>query len=362
MDAFFTPEQEELRATVRRFLAEKAPLSWVLRSWNDPRGTSDEVWRGLGDLGLLGLLVPEALGGVGAGMQEAGVVLEEMGRMAHPGPFLASSVGAASALVALDARDHVRAVAAGTTVATLALVDEGRSFARWREPITDEAQGRLTGRKLHVLDGMAAELFLVTAGSHVWAVKRGDAGVEVARQPTIDGTRRFATLTLDGCAAELLGPIDAIEGAIDRVAIGLAADGLGAAQAAMERAVAYAKTRVQFGKPIGTFQAVAHLCAEMLQTIETGRAGTYYALWAADAAESRERHRAAALTKAFASEHYARVAASAIQIFGGAGFTWEMDLHLFYKRLLSLGQDWGGSDHWLDELAKLVIDEETRPS
>lgn len=356
MDAFFSAEHEELRTSVRRFLADHAPLTWVRERWTDRRGTTDAVWRGLVDLGLVGLLVPEAQGGVGAGMVEAGVVLEELGRLAHPGPFLASAVGATSALVALDARDHLAALASGDTIATLALVDAGTSFGRWHAPTADEAEGRLTGRKVNVLDGEAAQLFLVTAGAHVWAVRRDAPGVRVEPEPTIDGTRRFATLILDDTPAELLGPIEALAPAVDRVAIALAADGLGAAQAALALAVDYAKTRVQFGKPIGSFQSVAHLCATMLQTVETGRAGAYYALWAADAADSTERHRAAALAKSFASEHYAAVAAEAIQIFGGAGFTWEVDLHLFYKRLLTLGQDWGGSEHWLDELARLVID------
>ncbi len=360
MDAFFSTEQEELRTSVRRFLSERAPLTWVRAQWSDPRGTRDEIWRAMVELGLAGLLVPEALGGVGAGMQEAGVVLEELGRMAHPGPYLASSVGAASALVALDAREHARALAAGATVATLALVDEGLSFARWREPIADEAEGRLTGRKVHVLDGLAATLFLVTAGSHVWAVKRDAPGVRVECEPTVDGTRRFATLTLDDTPAELLGPIEALAGAVDRVAIGLAVDGLGAAEAALALAVDHAKTRVQFGKPIGAFQSIAHLAAEMLQTVETGRAGAYYALWAADQSDPNECHRAAALVKSYASERYSRVAADAIQIFGGAGFTWEIDLHLFYKRLMSLEQDWGGSEFWLDELARMVVDGDAR--
>ncbi|MFN7953102.1 MAG: acyl-CoA dehydrogenase family protein [bacterium] len=360
MDAFFSAEQDELRASVRRFLADRAPLAWVRGRWADERGTSDEIWRAMTDLGLVGLLIPEDLGGVGAGMQEAGVVLEELGRMAHPGPFLASSVGAASALLALDARAHARALAAGERIATLALVDAGRGFARWREPIADEAEGRLTGRKVHVLDGMAADLFLVTAGSHVWAVRRDAPGVRVASEPTVDGTRRFATLTLEDTPAELLGPIDALELAVDRVAIGLAVDGLGAAQAALALAVDHAKTRVQFGRPIGAFQSIAHLAAEMLQTVETGRAGAYYALWAADQADALECHRAAALTKAYASANYVRVASDAIQIFGGSGFTWEVDLHLFYKRLMSLEQDWGGDDFWLDELARMVVDGEAR--
>lgn len=356
MDAFFTAEQEELRSTVRRFLADQAPLAWVRERWSDRRGTTDAVWRGMVDLGLVGLLVPEDAGGVGAGMVEAGVVLEELGRVAHPGPFLASCVGATSALVALEARDHLAALASGDSIAILALVDAGASFGRWHAPVTDEAEGRLTGHKVNVQDGESATLFLVTAGSHVWAVKREAPGVRVEPEVTIDGTRRFATLALDDTPGELLGPIEALAPAVDRVAIALAVDGLGAAQAALTLAVDYAKTRVQFGKPIGAFQSVAHLCATMLQTVETGRAGAYYALWAADAADPIERHRAAALAKSFASEHYPQVAAEAIQILGGAGFTWEVDLHLFYKRLLTLGQDWGGSEHWLDELAALVID------
>jgi len=143
--------------------------------------------------------------------------------------------------------------------------------------------------------------------------------------------------------------------AVDRTVVALAVDGVGAAQAALDLAVSYAKERVQFDKPIGSFQAVQHLCADMLQALELGRAGAYYALWACDAASAAERHRAATMAKAFAADAFWRIGASAIQIFGGVGFTWEHDVHLFYKRLLTLQETYGDAGDFLEELADLVL-------
>jgi len=148
---------------------------------------------------------------------------------------------------------------------------------------------------------------------------------------------------------------------IDRMLVALCADGLGAAQRAMELAVSHACERKQFGQHIGSFQAIQHLCADMLQQLELGRAGLHYALWALDATDPAEGHRAAVMCKAYTAETFPQIGANAIQIFGGAGFTWEYDIQLFYKRLLSLQMTWGNSEVWLEELATLVIDREAPP-
>jgi alkylation response protein AidB-like acyl-CoA dehydrogenase len=144
-------------------------------------------------------------------------------------------------------------------------------------------------------------------------------------------------------------------GVIDRMLVALVVDGLGAAEVALDLAVAYAKQRTQFDRPIGSFQAVQHLCADMLQSLELGRAGAYYALWAADSGDPVECHRAATMAKAFASDAFVRIGADAIQVFGGIGFTWDHDIHLFYKRLLTLQQSHGTTAEHLDELATLIL-------
>jgi acyl-CoA dehydrogenase len=177
----------------------------------------------------------------------------------------------------------------------------------------------------------------------------------------LDGSRRFAEVRFENVAGTRLGDNAQLAPVIDRMLVALCADGLGAAQRALELAVAYASERRQFGQRIGSFQAIQHLCADMLQQLELGRAGLHYALWAQDAGDPSEAHRAAVMCKAYAAETYPQIGASAIQIFGGAGFTWEYDIQLFYKRLLSTQITWGGSEVWLEELAALVIDGEAPP-
>ena len=363
MDFEFSEEQEVLRATVRRFLAEQAPIQPYVRDlYGDARGTTDSVWKGLADLGVTGLLVPQGHGGTGMGMVDMGVVLEELGRAVHPGPFLSSAVGAASLLSAVDdGADLLTAIAEGSLVATVALTEtDGRD---WRRVETTDAGGVLTGTKTFVPDAACADVLLVTArpeGSAqigVFAVEAGAPGLVVEPTPSVDGTRPQATVTLAGPPARRLGGegTAAVAETVDRLLVALATDGVGAAQVALDLTVAHAKERVQFDRPIGAFQAVQHLCADMLQALELGRAGAYYALWACDAADPVERHRAAVMAKAFAADAFPRVGASAIQVFGGVGFTWEHDIHLFYKRLLTLQQAYGDASDALEELAGVVL-------
>ncbi|MBV8159684.1 MAG: acyl-CoA/acyl-ACP dehydrogenase [Acidimicrobiia bacterium] len=362
MDFEFSEEQEALRTSVCRFLAEQAPLQPYVRGlYGDGRGTTDAVWKGLADLGVTALLVPEDMGGAGMGMVDMGVVLEELGRAVHPGPFVSSAVGAASALAAVgDGDDLLASIADGSMVATVALTEgQGRD---WRHIQTRHDGGRLTGTKTFVPDAVGADVVLVTAraddGVGLYAVDTGARGLVVEPQPSVDGTRMHARVTLDSTPTRRMGSGDAtvaVGEVVDRLLVALVTDGVGAAEAALDMAVAYAKERVQFGRPIGAFQAVQHLCSDMLQALELGRAGAYYALWACDAADNVVRHRAAVMAKAFASDAFPRIGASAIQVFGGVGFTWEHDVHLFYKRLLTLQEAYGDASDLLEELAGLVL-------
>jgi alkylation response protein AidB-like acyl-CoA dehydrogenase len=362
MDFEFSEEQEALRATVRRFLAEQAPIQPYVRDlYGDAHGTSDAVWKGLAELGATGLLVPTGHGGAGMGMVDMGVVAEELGRAVHPGPFLSTAVAAASVLAGVDdGADLQQAIADGSLIATVALTeDDGRD---WRNVQTRVENGALNGTKTFVPDAAAADVLLITAegdeGVGLFAVEAGAPGLTVEAVPSVDGTRTQATVTLSGTPARQLGHGDAavvIAEVVDRLLVSLVTDGVGAAQAALDLAVAYAKERVQFDRPIGSFQAVQHLCADMLQALELGRAGAYYALWACDAADPAERHRAAVMAKAFASDAFPRIGASAIQVFGGVGFTWEHDVHLFSKRLLTLQESYGDAGVFLEELADLVL-------
>ncbi len=212
-------------------------------------------------------------------------------------------------------------------------------------------------------DAVAADVVLISAldadgALAVFAVDAGADGLTLEHQETWDATRKHGNVTLQATPGRRLGSGDAatpMAAVVDRVGVAMVLDGVGAAQAALDMTIAYAKVREQFGKPIGSFQAVQHHCADMLQAVEMARAGAYYAAWAADAASPEEAHRAATMAMAFASDALPRVGATAIQVHGGIGFTWEHDAHLFYKRLLTLAQAQGTASDHLEELATIVL-------
>jgi alkylation response protein AidB-like acyl-CoA dehydrogenase len=363
LDFEFSEDQELLRATVRRFLTERAPIAYVREMLDDERGTTDDVWSGLIALGATGLLVPEVHGGAGMGMVDMAVVLEELGRAVHPGPFASTAVGAAS-IIALsgsedDRTEFLPALASGESTGTVALSSPGDTHV-----VVEDGDWRIRGEKTHVADAVAADLLVVTATTTegelgAFVVARDAPGLEVTPTATVDGTRKFATVTLTEAPARRLGSgnaKDAVAETVDRLGIAAVVDGVGTASRALEMALEYAKERRQFDRPIGSFQAVQHLCADMLRALELGRAAGYYACWAADDAEPGEAHRAAVMAKAFASSAYAQLGGSAIQVFGGIGFTWEHDVHLYYKRLLSLSAALGNTSEHLAELAHIAID------
>jgi len=349
-------EQEELRASVRRFLADRAPLSRV-RALMDGGETDWAVWEQAGSqLGLQGLAIPEGYGGAGFSFAEQAVVLEEFGAALYGGPYLASAVLAATALLASPdegaRRELLPGIASGQTVATLAFTEDGGSWdpAAIRLSAVKDGPGvdgawRLDGHKSFVLDGATAGLILVAAatdaGLSLFAVK-GDgevggrpAGLSRAALPALDQTRQLARLEFAGVTGRLIGsPGDgaaALDRALDVAAVALAAEQLGGAQRALDMAVEYAKIRRQFGRPIGSFQAIKHRCADLLLEVESLRSAVGYAA-AAVAEDSAEIPVLASLVKAYGSETYFHVAAENIQIHGGIGFTWEHDAHLYFKR------------------------------
>jgi alkylation response protein AidB-like acyl-CoA dehydrogenase len=362
LDFEFSEDQELLRATVRRFLAEQAPISYVRALLDDERGTTDAVWSGLAALGVIGLLVPEDCGGAGMGMVDMAVVFEELGRAVHPGPFASTAVGAVSLVVLAGSEDDraelLPGFASGQRIGTVALFETHTTSA-----VETDGAWRLTGAWSNVRDAVAADTLIVTANTTdgeqgAFVVERDAAGVEVTATPTVDGTSKFATVTLEGAPARRLGTGDAtsaVAETVDRLGVAAVVDGVGVASQALEMAVEYAKERRQFDRPIGSFQAVQHVCADMLRAVELARAGAYYACWAADAADAPERHRAATMAQAFAADELYAVGASLIQVHGGIGYTWEHDAHLFYKRLLTLKELAGGSPAQLEELASLVL-------
>jgi alkylation response protein AidB-like acyl-CoA dehydrogenase len=343
-------EQEELRASVRRFLTDRAPLPRV-RALMDGGETDWAVWEQAGSqLGLQGLAIPESYGGAGFSFAEQAVVLEEFGAALYGGPYLASAVLAATALLASPdegaRREFLPGIASGQTVATLAFTEDGGSWdpAAIRLSAVKDGPGangawRLDGHKSFVLDGATAGLILVVAatdtGLSLFAVTADADGLSRAALPALDQTRQLARLEFAGVTGRLIGsPGDgaaALDRALDVAAVALAAEQLGGAQRALDMAVEYAKVRRQFDRPIGSFQAIKHRCADLLLEVESLRSAVGYAA-AAVAEDSAEIPVLASLVKAYASETYFHVAAENIQIHGGIGFTWEHDAHLYFKR------------------------------
>jgi len=342
-------EQEELQATVRRFLADRSPLSRVRQVMETPDGRDEALWeRMAGDLGLQGLTVPDAYGGAGLGQVELSVVMEELGAALTPSPFLASAVLAASALLATDddeaRRDLLPGIAAGTTIGTLAVAEDG---AGWdvggvsTRATLEDGRWILDGVKTLVPDGAQAGLILVAARAGdepgLFAVEGDAPGLHRTGLAGLDPTRRLARLELARVPARRLVCEDAqgtLRQTLDLAAVALAAEQLGGLQRCLDMSVEYARSRYQFGRAIGSFQAIKHLCADMHVAMELARSAVRYAAWVADEAPD-ELPVAAALARAACSEAFFRVAADTIQVHGGIGFTWEHDAHLYYRRAKS---------------------------
>jgi alkylation response protein AidB-like acyl-CoA dehydrogenase len=361
MNLELTDEQLALRDTVRRYLAEKASVPTHVRHMLDePTGTTDEVWGGLAELGATGVLVPQEFGGTGMTMVEAGVVADELGAALHPGPWLSSAVAATRALSRTgggrDAAALLTGIADGSTIATVGPLSGPRPAA------VEASEGvMLRGEIAALPDAAAADVLLVFAedrdGTGLFAVDTTSAGVGVAARRHVDQTRKLFDIEFDDVPAQRLASAsaDAVDGFVDDVLIAYAADAVGAAHTVMNLAVEYAKVRRQFDRPIGSFQAVQHLCVDMYETVELARSGVIHALWAADAAEPAERHLAALRAKAFAGR-LATVGDTAIQVFGGIGYTWEHDAHLYLKRLLSWSAFLGGPDRYFEAVGKQLVE------
>jgi acyl-CoA dehydrogenase len=349
-------EQEELQATVRRFLADRSPLKRVREVMETPEGRDAALWeRMAGDLGLQGLTVPETYGGAGLGQVELSVVMEELGAALTPSTYLASAVLAATALLATDdeeaRRDLLPGVAGGTTVATLAVAEDGRGWdvaATAARATLEDGRWVLEGVKTLVPDGALADLVLVAARTGdelgLFAVEGGAPGLTRTNLAGLDPTRRLARLDLARTPARRLVSEDAaaaLRHTMDLAAVALAAEQLGGLQRCLDLSVAYAKDRYQFGRAIGSFQAVKHLLADMHVAMELSRSALRYAAWAADEAPD-ELPVAAGLARDACSEAFFQVAADTIQVHGGIGFTWEHDAHLYYRRAKSSQLLFGG--------------------
>jgi alkylation response protein AidB-like acyl-CoA dehydrogenase len=339
-------EREDFRRSVRGFLESRSPEPEVRRLMDDDAGYDSGVWREMAaQLNLQGLAIPEEYGGSGYGYDELGVAFEEMGRVLLCAPFLSTVGLAANALlVAGDEAAKARwlpGIASGDMIATVALTEDD---GRWDESgvslaASPEGSGhRLDGHKMYVLDGHVASLILVVArledGFGLFAVEGDAPGLERTQLETLDRTRKLARLELSGTPATPIGPAGGwhvVAEILDRAAVLLAAEQAGGAQRCLEMATGYASERVQFGRQIGSFQAIKHKCTNLLIEVEQAKSAAYYGGWAA-AQDPDELRVAAPLAQAYCSEAFLHAAAENIQVHGGIGITWEHPAHLYFKR------------------------------
>ncbi len=341
MPVGFTEDQEQFREVVARFLADKSPTTAVRALMGSAAGYDPAVWRQLGgEVGLLGTHLPEAYGGFGFGPVELGIIAQQMGRRLYCGPFFASSVMAGYALLQAGSEAQKQrwlpGIANGSLIATLVL-DDLNAPDRVGHRIT-ASNGWLEGLAPAVVDAHIANLFLVAAGVDdgvaLFAVETPAKGVSVSPLECLDPTRKLARVALRSVAGQRLGEGPADMAALwDWLCTALAHEMLGGAEALFESTIEYMKMRVQFGRAIGSFQALKHRCADLLLELELARAAVYAA--ARRLADGEGEDYAPNMAKALAGDAYMAIAKQAIQLRGGIGFTWEEDAHLWYKRAKS---------------------------
>ena len=346
MQTEFSNDQHQFRQVVARFLLDKSPTSAVRQLMASSKGYDPLVWQQLcGEVGLAGTHIPEAYGGYGFGAVELAIVAEEMGRYLYCGPFFASSVMAAYALLGAADETHKERllpdIASGACIATLVLdnlnLPEQVGLCLVAEPAGTEYL--LTGTAPMVVDAHIAQLLVVIAatptGLGLFGLSNPAAGVAVTPLQVLDPTRKLARVTFTAAPATFLGAVSpqALQTLWDQLCVVLAHEMMGGAQALLASTVEYTKLRVQFGRPIGSFQALKHRCADLLMAVEFAKAASHYAAFCLAAGEGDAY--APSMAKAMASDTYMNVARAAVQLRGGIGFTWEDDTHLWFKRAKS---------------------------
>jgi alkylation response protein AidB-like acyl-CoA dehydrogenase len=371
MNFGFSEEQDFLRSTAREFIDTECPMTRVRELMESEAGYAPALWKQMAELGWLGLLIPEEYGGAELGYVDLIVVLEEMGRGLLPSPYFGHLQGTLAVLRGASdtqRKEILPAAANGERILSFAITEEAGTedaSAIATRAVRDGEGYKLSGTKLFVPDGQNADTLVVAARTgaegetdiSLLLVDRGSAGVDVTPLDSMDQTRRIAEVRFDGASAELLGGEkagwDTWQWVRDRTLIALSADAVGGSEKVLEDSVAYAKERVQFGKPIGVHQAIKHKCADMLIEVESSKSITYYAAWAA-AEELDEARLAAAMAKAYTSDAYRHCSAENIQIHGGVGFTWEYDCHLYFKRAKAVEVTYGDPTLHRERVAELL--------
>jgi len=372
MDFDLSKPQRLLQESARTFFSRECPLERVRELMDTPTAFDEKLWTALADQGWLGLTLPEELGGLELGCVELAVVVEEMGRAVMPGPFLATTW--ATSLIEESnnegfSKGNLPAICEGQRKATVALLESDAGWNPDAVALSAQPDGegyRLSGSKHFVLDAEVADVILCVAradtGLLIAAVSSDAAGVKINATPGIDRTRKLYSVELDNVAVEaanVLASGDVAERALAHslqvATIVACAELVGGMQWVLETAVEYVKTRKQFDRPVGSFQAVQHQCADMLLYTESARSATYYAAWALSENDPSA-ERGVAMAKAYCSDAAREVGNRGVQVHGGIGFTWEHDMHLFYRRAKADELLFGDATFQRERIAQLVVD------
>ena len=376
MNFGFNEEQELLRNTARKFFENECPSETVRRLMETPEGINAELWKKLAEQGWLGLIYPEQYDGMALGLVDLVVLMEEMGRAVAPGPYFSTVLLGGLAILEAGGegqkKEWLPKIAAGDKRVALAWMEPSAQLGPAGVTLTAVKRGEkfaLSGTKLFVHDAHTADALVVAArtqpgagadGVSLFLLPKGTKGLEVTLLPTMDQTRKLCEVA---CSDVTVGG-DALLGAagsgwaplarvLDRATVALCAEMCGGAQKVLDMTVEYAKIRQAFGRPIGSYQGVKHRAADMLVDVENSKSITYYAAWALDEG-SPEAPLAVSMAKAYVSDAFRRVSAAGIQLHGGIGFTWEHDLHLYFKRAKGSEFTFGDATHHRERVAQLV--------
>jgi len=350
--------QEILKESARKFFAGECPISEVRRLTETETAFDANLWTKLAEQGYTGIIFPEEAGGIGLGVVELALLMEEAGRALLPGPFFSTVALAGGVLLAFAgntlSKKCLAAIARGEARATVALLEASASWDPADAQMT-AANGKLKGEKLFVPDAAVAEWIIVAAKNGVFLVDAKSSGIRIAPMQAMDITRKIYSVQFDNVPAEKIGETAGISKALDVATVASAAEMVGGMQRTLELTVEYAKTRKQFGKPIGMFQAVQHQCADMYLETESSRSAVYYAAWALQE-NAPDAASAVSIAKMYASDAGRTVGNRGIQVHGGMGFTWENDLHLYYRRAKASENAFGDATFHRERIARLVID------
>jgi alkylation response protein AidB-like acyl-CoA dehydrogenase len=353
-----TESQEFLKDSARKFFAGECTGAEVRRLMETETAYDAELWSKLTDQGYTGIIYPEEYDGVGLGKVELMLLMEEAGRALLPGPFFSTVVLAGSVLDAIGTPAHKKKYLApicrGEARATVAILEASASW-NLRDIQLTAANGKLTGQKLFVSDAAVADFILVVARDGVFIVDAKAPGLKISTMSSMDLTRKLYVVDFKDTPAELLGPTANLSRAFDIATAALAAELVGGMQRTLDITVEYAKTRKQFGKPIGMFQAVQHQCADMYLETESSRSAVYYAGWALEE-NGPDTSTAVSIAKMYSSDAARTVGNRGIQVHGGMGFTWENDLHLYYRRAKASENAFGDATFHRERIASLVVD------